>query len=461
MPKQTKANFLSLGSRAVSSAARSLVDELDRRVSAWEAKTNKKTYGRRGKMAAKFRNALERLSGDLLRAAGDDETPWLFRSKKKDSFTGDVVTATDFKAAMDAMVALGLIAHRPGKPRYVEAFGAPFQEQGMASTYSATNKLLALAREFKIHPSNIDEHFRIELPREPLVLRAASLSRGGRKSRGKRILFKPTKDTERLVARLKELNTFLDGGALTGGVHYGYVKIFNEGDLHRPYKWNKGGRLFSMPAEKSYQQLPSSERAKITINGEHVCEIDIRACNLTIFHAKLGVPLDTSKDPYARIGVERELVKAWTTASIGSGAPKMQWSAEMTRDYLEAHKKRPRDVCKVSEVAHEMLAVYPALKRLGDKGVEWADLMYTESEVILGTMVHLMHLDIPSLSVHNLIIVPLSKAETAAKFLLDHFSHATGVFPGLSTKSKRPGAREAVQRAMDSIGRGERYSRPT
>ena len=56
--------------------------------------------------------------------------------------------------------------------------------------------------------------------------------------------------------------------------------IFNNGD-HPKFNWNMGGRLYSY-GESNYQQMESADRLRMTINGEEVCEIDIRASYLTI-----------------------------------------------------------------------------------------------------------------------------------------------------------------------------------
>jgi hypothetical protein len=44
-----------------------------------------------------------------------------------------------------------------------------------------------------------------------------------------------------------------------------------------------GGRLYSQHFTDSYQVMGGDERLKMTINGEPVAEIDIRASYLTIF----------------------------------------------------------------------------------------------------------------------------------------------------------------------------------
>jgi hypothetical protein len=85
-----------------------------------------------------------------------------------------------------------------------------------------------------------------------------------------------TRETERLEGDIRELNDFLARFEITGGEHYGYIRVFNN------QSWKKGGRLYS-PGDGSYQQLKEEQRHKMTINGEAVVEIDIKASHLTIY----------------------------------------------------------------------------------------------------------------------------------------------------------------------------------
>jgi hypothetical protein len=75
----------------------------------------------------------------------------------------------------------------------------------------------------------------------------------------------------------------LAGYEFTGGEHYGFTRNFNN------RSWKKGGRLYSVGG--GYQRLSEKKRLEMTINGEAVVEIDIKASFLTIYHARLGVPL--------------------------------------------------------------------------------------------------------------------------------------------------------------------------
>jgi hypothetical protein len=68
---------------------------------------------------------------------------------------------------------------------------------------------------------------------------------------------------------------------------------------------------------------PPEKRLEMTINGEAVAEIDIRASHLTIIYAKLGAPLRPDKDPYEGIkhlGVDRTIAKLWVVVSLGKPA---------------------------------------------------------------------------------------------------------------------------------------------
>ena len=76
-----------------------------------------------------------------------------------------------------------------------------------------------------------------------------------------------------------------------------------------------------------------------------------------------------------------------------------------------------------------MLADWPSQK------VTWADLMFTESEIIIGTMLELMHsYGIPCFSVHDSIIVRKSDQQIAMDTLKDQFFKEANIEPRLKVK---------------------------
>jgi hypothetical protein len=148
-------------------------------------------------------------------------------------------------------------------------------------------QLIKLAEHFGVPLDNISDHFKPEPPHNPLVLRGHSSGFGRNKKPGPIIKkYERTETIERLEADIRELNDFLARCNISGGEHHGYTRNFNNAS------WKKGGRLYSVGG--GYQQMsPPEKRLQMTINGEAVAEIDIKASHLTIYHAKLKCPPKT------------------------------------------------------------------------------------------------------------------------------------------------------------------------
>ena len=275
---------------------------------------------------------------DLLSSKGK----WVYRSLKKDGFSGGPVGVHAFLPLQQALRELGLVEHHAGVNQWFAGFdegGPEMVERRWASRYRPTHKLLALAAEHEISFANALDHFDYGLPKQPLQKRAASTrDAGGRKVRGKIIKFVHDDPSRELEAAVRELNEFLDKQEFGGGcVHRGYVRIFRNGDAPH-FNWDQGGRLYSQPANTNYQQQSGEKRLAMTINGSPVVEIDLRASYLTIFHAWHGVQFDPHKDPYVIPGLgeeAREVVKLWVAATFGNTALLRKWPKDLLKDYEE------------------------------------------------------------------------------------------------------------------------------
>jgi hypothetical protein len=299
---------------------------------------------------------------------------------------------------------------------------------GHASRFWARGKLLKLSEHFGIDSTNVDEHFTPEPPKHPLVLRDYATGRGRHRERGPIVKYEHTPETEHLEADIRELNEFLARFTLTGGTHYGYYRVFNN------RSWKAGGRLWSA-GEHSYQQMPKSERLKMRINGEPVAEVDIKASQLTIYHAMVREPLEGLGDPYAVEGIDRTIVKSWTVASFGSTKPVTRWSPDMAADYKKETGKDLGKQAKAKDVARKMLEVFPALRKLENYSNIWANLQFLEAEAMIGTMLILMRKHgVPSYSMHDGIIVPKWKARLAKGVLMREFHRVVGVEPMLTVE---------------------------
>jgi hypothetical protein len=299
-----------------------------------------------------------------------------------------------------------------------------------------------MAAECGVRVVDAREHFIKELPKNPLVRRGGSTREPGRrKMPGKPMKIDYTPTVQAMEQTIVDLNTFLDQFTIGGGVHRGYIRVFNVGD-HPAFAWDLGGRLYSQ-GQDSYQSLSSDERLKMTIDGEPVCEFDIRASYLTIFQARHGQPLDfkTYPDPYvlADLGAKaREAVKTFIAAAFGRGEFPTQWSKEMADRHRERTGKDLRKHHPLRTIRHTVGKAYPLLAELRSGQARppiWSELMYLESEALLRTMLALKEEGVPSLSVHDSLIVQKSRERLARSLLESNYRATTSAAPHITLKS--------------------------
>jgi hypothetical protein len=323
--------YADLSSRGRTEAAHKLSYRVYQDISEHERTSSRRVRERRARTGLKLVAVLERFVGDLLRARTNTNTTGrIYRPVGKNAFNDAPVTYDMFKAALDGLKAswAGGASQRP-QPVARYGFGFRMTVPGQAARFWVTARLIELAEEHGIHGGNVDDHFFPEPPIHPLVLRDYAAGRGQNKERGRIIKYERTPEVEQLERDVRELNDFLAHVKLTGGRHEGYQRTFNNA------AWNQGGRLYSI-GDANYQLLPEEKRLEMTINGEAVAEIDIKASHLTIFHASVGEALDPDTDPHARVvGVTRDVAKRWCVETFGNSAPKTRWSAELIREYRE------------------------------------------------------------------------------------------------------------------------------
>jgi hypothetical protein len=401
-----------------------------------------KAYARR-KTLVDYANAVGAFIADLLAAVERDRSEgWLMCSHNKGDYSGQYVTWRMFDGVRTAWLEAGLIEHKPGYPGRL-AFGNPGPTSGKLTRYRATTRLLEIAAEHGITPANVLENFKFEfvMPSELIRLTKPSM---------------PTPDTPR-VAKLRrdvaELNAFFAKHTLAHPTikHLGWIRMFHE--YTEGYRWNKGGRLYSQPQGRAcYQNLPETSeeesqptRLQMRINGERVVEIDISSSYLTIFYALCDQQLDSTEDAYAGIlgstALDRHVAKFWINASFGNTKLLSKWSKDVMEG-LEAQLANKRlsgfdpKLYPMKRIKEKVLGRHPLLARWGGeiKGRvrNYGDLMYIESESIIGAMLTLMRdHQVPSLPVHDSLIVPVSKFKVAKEALIHHFRKQTGVVPRL------------------------------
>ena len=172
----------------------------------------------------------------------------------------------------------------------------------------------------------------------------------------------------------------------------------------------------------------------MTINGEAVAEIDIRASYLTILHALHNQQLALDRDLYnPGLGSKaRDAVKMWVVATLGSGKPIQRWPKELIQDYEDANGKPfDRRTYSVRRIEAAAVKQYPLLAQLQEpirgRVRGWPDFMFRESKAMVETMLDLKrNHDVPSLAVHDSLLVQASKTELAIQVLKARFKDVTG-----------------------------------
>jgi hypothetical protein len=90
---------------------------------------------------------------------------------------------------------------------------------------------------------------------------------------------------------------------------------------------------------------------------------------------------------------------------------------------------------RLPAVRERIIQQLPLLADWGQLPVNWADLMYLESEAIIIAMLELITHGIPSLSVHDSLIIPASCAELGKATLVEHYRHICGATPEITIKN--------------------------
>jgi hypothetical protein len=394
-----------------------------------------KAYAR-GKTLVRYANAGGAFVADLLAAAARKRSEgWLRCSHRKTDYSGKYVTWSMFDGVRKAWLEASLIEDKPGYPGAL-AFGNPGPTSGKLTRYRATPRLLEIAEGHGITPANVLEHFRLEFEMPSELIRLTQPS----------VRTPDTLKVAKLRSDVAELNDFFAKQTLTPPTikHLGWVRMFH--GYIEGFRWDKGGRLYSQPQGPAcYQNQSEAARLQMRINDERVIEIDLSSSYLTIFYALCDQQLDTTQDAYAGIlgptALDRQVAKFWINASFGNSKPLSRWSKDVVKSLETQLAKKglsgfDTKLYPMKTIKEKALERHPLLARWGGKIKgrvrDYGDLMYTESEAIIGAMLTLMRdHEVPSLPVHDSLIVPASKFNVAKGAIVHHFRKQTGVVPRL------------------------------
>ena len=179
----------------------------------------------------------------------------------------------------------------------------------------------------------------------------------------------------------------------------------------------------------------------MTIDGQPVVEIDVRASYLTILHALKGVPFHPgADDPYNLPGIPRSAAKKWTVATMGSPVFIRTWPQVMRWELEEELAETGQPVPTPRAVKDAMLAKHPVLRTWDTDSITWADLQFIESNALVAAMLEMKAAGHPSLGVHDSLIVQAAEAQMAMRILEHTYEEASGAVPHLTVSSRVPTA---------------------
>ena len=386
-----------------------------------------------------FDKAVALILGDILlahdegiRNTGEKSNNGLsYHPMSANYFTDLIVGYEMFHKVVHGLKELGLIEIYDGKNSRPIDWGEGVKTYfgGLATRFKPLHPLMVKAAEHGMSEEAFHEHFHIVMPSNVVEVRA-SKEPGGK--RGKKMKLSSFPCSQQIINDITAINDFLSSFTYEGMVFTGLRRLFNEGDRDN-FDFNLGGRLFPS-GSLGYMGMNSQERALIKINQEAVTEIDINASYLTILHALKGIAMPEAEDIYAIGGLPREVVKKWFSITLGSDAFHTRWLKGNVGELKEAGVAH-KSWMTVKAVEKVVLEHFPLMRDWPKQQVRWSNLMFIESEVIISTMQELMlkH-QVPSLPVHDCIIVRKSDQELAMSVLSQQFRKIVGIEPRLKVK---------------------------
>ena len=369
------------------------------------------------------KDALDQIVSSLLVTLNMTKGQYCSRTIQRSSFTKEDFGRDTFDAVIQRLEDKGYVTFQRGTRE-------PYS--GYLSRVFLKRKLVSFFKASGIDNSNIQEHFS-KTRRQSLkpihMIEAKTSSRwsDGLKISGEDVVFSKLVKQPGSASQIKimqDINSFLFSFDLRGPEDTSFVglkRLFNN-YTKEDYSFDQGGRLYSSSHINSYQSLSGTDRAKLTIDGEPVVEMDMHACALSITHALFGIPLPNQSDFYNIGGLDRSIVKSWINLSLTNGKPLMKWPENVIEDFDKAGIKYK----KASHYTPIMLKAYPFINDLEQHNVTWAKLQFEESEVIISSMKELIRRGIPSYPVHDSLIVPSGAQRVAEGVLEGCFSKRLG-----------------------------------
>lgn len=323
-------------------------------------------------------------------------------------------------------------------PRILEAIGSQgslielrkSNQRGIASSFSPTPLFVKELKRFRWKP----EHFSWETGAETIRLSVTHRNFATRSKTIELVDYAESAETSLLRKQIASINTSLrnsnikfldDDGPPVLTTHRDLVRHFKTLDPN-DQRFDLNGRLFG----GWWQELPSSRRSAIRIDGENIADLDFASAFLRLAYCEVGAKAPEG-DLYSRIrGVNaeryRDGLKQIISAMLFRETPLLRIPSEL-KDHL------PRDMTG-TDIRSAVLAAYPELSDIFESGAGLR-LMFRESQILVRTLLMLVEMDICGLGMHDGIMVPLSKRKLAEAAMAEASMEITGVRLPITLKS--------------------------
>lgn len=201
-------------------------------------------------------------------------------------------------------------------------------------------------------------------------------------------------------------------------------------------RFDQGGRLFG----GFWQQLPSSRRSSLRIDGEPVADLDYSAMFTRLAYARLGAtppPGDLYDMPELR-GYRSGVKMAMNCLLFDKSNRRSMWPSEMGvgvgddeealvrgSEAAEFDARLPED-WTVKRTRAAILNKHPNLKPAWGIQLGYS-LMFQESRILIAVLLELLSRNIVALPMHDGLLVAASKAEVAAEVMKATAQDITGI----------------------------------
>jgi hypothetical protein len=197
-------------------------------------------------------------------------------------------------------------------------------------------------------------------------------------------------------------------------------RIFNDNSLER------GGRLYG-----EYSSLPKVLRRTATLDGQPIAQLDIKASYLCIRAGMAGYQFDEESDPYQQVPWvdpndprTRKFAKQLISTLISTGGDKKRLPSALKAEYSDIIKPRQT----ITDFKAPIHAMFPFLLQ----HVDGLEVMFRESEMMMGVLHSCIDRDLPAWPLHDCIIVRQQDTTAATEILKTTFNEYFGFRPTIT-----------------------------